>query len=150
MGENPTCDFVLPNMVSNRRITEEEAEQLLRHRFLALDGLATNEHKAFSSVVRLTDDGKTVLESRIAKCPVCGDIHIGQRAYNCANYRQESNQCKFSIWRSIGGHNFTADEAREICEEGSTKRTLEFYREDWALYYKRLALSPQKDRVNMI
>lgn len=102
-------------------------------------------------MVRLTDDGKTVLESRIAKCPVCGgDIHIGQRAYNCANFRNESNPCKFSIWRSIGGHNVTVEEAREICEEGITKQTLEFYREDGVLYYKRLALSQQKDRVNMI
>ena len=97
------------------------------------------------------EDGKTVLESRIAKCPVCGgDIHIGQRTYNCANYRNESNPCKFSIWRSIGGHNVTVEEAREICEEGITQQTLEFYREDGVLYYKRLALSQQKDRVNMI
>ena len=151
LGEHPTCDFILPSIISNRRIAEEEAEQLLLHRFLALDGFATNEHKAFSSVVRLADDGKTVLDSRIARCPVCGgDIHIGQRAYNCANYRNEAAPCKFSIWRSIGGHTVTADEAREICEEGITKRTLEFYREDGVLYYKRLSLSPQKDRVNMI
>ncbi len=82
-------------------------------------------------MVRLTDDGKTVLESRIAKCPVCGgDIHIGQRTYNCANYRNESNPCKFSIRRNIGGHNVTVEEAREICEEGITQQTLEFYRED--------------------
>ena len=102
-------------------------------------------------MVRLTDDCKTVLESRIAKCPVYdGDIHIGQRAYNCTNYRNEANPCKFSIWRSIGGHNGTVEEAREICEEGITKQTLEFYREDGVLYYKRLALSQQKDRVNMI
>lgn len=44
----------------------------------------------------------------------------------------------------------TVEEAREICKEGITKQTLEFYREDGVLYYKRLALSQQKDRVNMI
>lgn len=33
----------------------------------------------------------------------------------------------------------TVEEAREICEEGITQQTLEFYREDGVLYYKQAA-----------
>jgi hypothetical protein len=151
IGEHPTCEFMIPSIVCNRRITEEEATEFLAKQTLALDGFATNEHKAFSSTITLSEDGKVVLQSRIAKCPLCGgDIHIGQRAYNCSNYRNEAAPCKFSIWRNIGGHAVTAEEAREICEEGATKKTLEFFREDGTVYYKKLALSQQKDRVSMI
>lgn len=151
IGEHPSCEFMLPSIVCNRRINEEEAEEFLSRQKLELDGFATNEHKAFSSAITLNEEGKVVLQSRIAKCPVCGgDIHIGQRAYNCANYKNEANPCKFSIWRNIGGHAVTAEEARQICEEGGTKKTLEFFREDGTVYYKKLALSAQKDKVSMI
>lgn len=151
LGDHPSCGFMLPGFVCNHRITEQEAAEFLLKRRLVLDGCATNEGKVFSSVLILDKDGKPVLESRVATCPCCGgDIHIGQLAYNCSNYKDAEQPCKFRIWRNIGGHRVTIAEARQICEDGCTREALEFYREDGAVYYKRLALSPDKDRTIMI
>ena len=91
------------------------------------------------------------LESRIAKCPHCGgDLHVGLKAYNCANYRNAEHPCKFSIWRNISGYAVSVEEVKQICEQGVTRDCIEFYKEDGTVYYKRLQLTPEKDRIIMI
>ena len=151
LGDHPTCGFMIPGIVCNRKSSEQEASDFLHGHKTVLEGFANNDWKMFSSTLVLDEDHRVKLESRITTCPHCGgDIHVGMKAFNCANYRREDHPCKFVIWNHIAGHRVTAEEAREICEQGATKEAIEFYKEDGTVFYKRLALSPEKDRVIMI
>jgi len=75
------------------------------------------------------------------------NIRVGTRAFNCTNFRNETQPCTFSIWRNIGGHQLTLAEAKEICESGMTTEELEMYRDDGTIYHKRLGLSPDKLQI---
>ena len=55
--------------------------------------------------------------------------------------------CSFAIWRNIGGHQLTLEEARELCEKEITSQELEMYREDGSIYRKRLGVSPDKLQI---
>ncbi len=88
------------------------------------------------------------MQSIIGKCPHCGgDIRVGNRAFNCSNFTNQTSKCEFSIWRNIGGHQLTLTEAQEICEKGITSAELEMYRDDGSIYRKRLGLSPDKLQI---
>ena len=149
-SEHPSCDFMIPGIICNRRIMEQDAVAFLNGKHIALEGFASNEWKMFASSLSIAED-KVKLESRIAKCPHCGgDLHVGLKAYNCANYRNAEYPCKFSIWRNISGHAVSVEEVKQICEQGVTRDCIEFYKEDGTVYYKRLQLTPEKDRIIMI
>ena len=72
---------------------------------------------------------------------------MGSRAFNCSNYANQNAPCSFAIWRNIGGHQLTLEEAGEICEKGITSLELEMYREDGSIYRKRLGVSPDKLQI---
>lgn len=145
---NGGCTFYVNGILCNRKITDEEVEDFLSGKHLALDCFSTNEGKVFSSTLVLNSRGSVSLESRITKCPVCGaDVHVGQKAYNCINYGNWTHHCGFSIWRNISGHSVTPDEARQICEEGQTRNVLELYKDDGTVYYKRLGLSHDHNQI---
>lgn len=136
-------------IIGNRKMADEEVAELLEKRTIMLDGFSSKEGKTFPTVLVLADDGSVQMQPVIGKCPHCGgDIRVGNRAFNCTNYKDEANPCKFSIWRNIGGHQLTIDEAKEICEKGMTTSELEMYRDDGAIYHKRLGLS--SDRMQII
>jgi hypothetical protein len=50
-------------------------------------------------------------------------------------------------WRNIAGHMITKQEMQEICEEGRTKELLELYKNNGAIFYKRLGLSTDKKSI---
>jgi len=50
-------------------------------------------------------------------------------------------------WRNIAGHVITKQEMQEICEEGQTKELLELYKNNGAIYYKKLGLSEDKKSI---
>jgi hypothetical protein len=113
-----------------------------------LDGFSNGDGKIFSSVLTLADDGKVVLDSKIAVCPVCGgDIRVSPTAFNCSNYSNPQVNCKFMAWRNIAGHMITRQEMIEICEEGQTREPLVMYKNNGAVFYKRLALSEDKKKI---
>ena len=64
-----------------------------------------------------------------------------------SNYANQDAPCSFAIWRNIGGHQLTLEEAGEICEKGITSSELEMYREDGSIYRKRLGVSPDKLQI---
>ena len=148
VGQNPTCDFYMMGIICNRKITDEEAERFLKGEKLTLDGFSSNDGHLFSSTLQLNGQGSVSLESRITKCPVCGgDIHVGPKAYNCSNYKNPDHPCHFNIWRNISGHVVTADEVRQICENGQTDKVLELFKDDGTVFYKRLGLNKERNQV---
>ena len=50
-------------------------------------------------------------------------------------------------WRNIAGHVITKQEMQEICEEGQTREPLELYKNNGAIFYKKLGLSEDKKSI---
>lgn len=142
-----TCDFILNSMICNRRLSDAEAQALLLGQTLLLDGFAKNDGKIFSSTIRIDDAGAVQIDSRVAVCPKCGGtVFVGTKAFNCANQAAES-KCGFVVWRNYSGHEVTLDDIRALCTKGVTDTELPMYSETGKPYAKRLALSPEKDKV---
>ena len=118
-GDNPSCVLNINAIIGNRKMADAEVAELLEKRRILLDGFATKEGKAFPTVLELTDDGNILMQPVIGRCPHCGgEIRVGSRAFNCSNYANQNAPCSFAIWRNIGGHQLTLEEAVEICEKG--------------------------------
>ena len=122
------CQFWLSKIICNREITKSEAEDLLRNGETDfLDGFTNNNGDGFTSKIVLRD-GQATFDSVVCKCPKCGgDIRIGNKAYNCSNYK--TTGCKFSIWREIKGHKLSPEEVKMLCEEKQTP-VIEFKSKD--------------------
>ena len=148
IGEHPTCPLYINGIIGNRKMNDDEVAVLLEKRTILLDGFATKEGKTFPAVLEIMDDGNINMQSIVAKCPHCGgDLRVGSRAFNCSNFKHEAAPCSFSIWRNIGGHQMTLEEVKQICENGATDSELEMYRDDGAIYRKKLGLSPDKLQI---
>lgn len=142
------CGFTLNGIIGNRRLTDEEASELITAGRILLDGFATQEGKVFSTVLVLKEDGTVAMDSKVAKCPRCGgDIHVGTKAFNCSNFARENDPCPFVVWRNISGHSITLPEIKEICENGFTATNVDLFGEDGTVFHKRFALTPEKDKV---
>lgn len=148
IGEQPTCVLNINGIIGNRKMNDSEIAELLEKRHILLDGFANREGKTFPTVLELTGDGSILMQLVIGKCPRCGgEIRVGSRAFNCSNYANQAAHCSFAIWRNIGGHQLTLDEARELCEKEITANELEMYREDGSIYRRRLGVSPDKLQI---
>lgn len=147
-GEHPSCVLNINAIIGNRKMNDEEIAEFLEKRRILLDGFSTKEGKTFPTVLELTDDGAVNMQSVIGRCPHCGgEIRVGTRAFNCSNYSNQEAPCSFAIWRNIGGHQLTLEEAKELCEKNITSSELEMYREDGSIYRKRLGLAPDKLQI---
>jgi hypothetical protein len=47
-------------------------------------------------------------------------MYVGEKAYNCSNFKNEEVKCDFSIWREISHREITPDEAVMLCENKIT------------------------------
>ena len=148
IGDSPSCVLNINAIIGNRKMADAEVAVLLEKRRILLDGFAGKEGKTFPTVLELADDGNILMQPVIGRCPHCGgEIRVGSRAFNCSNYANPNAPCSFAIWRNIGGHQLTLEEAGEICEKGITSSELEMYREDGSIYRKRLGVSPDKLQI---
>lgn len=148
LSGSPTCKFHVTGIIHGRKISEKDMEDLLDGHAQVLDGFMTIDGKAFSSVLTVREDGTVGLEPKITTCPACGgNILVSPVAFNCSNYKTPGVNCKFSIWRNIDGHVVTKDEVRQICEEGQTREVVELFKSNGAVFYKKLGLSRNKDKI---
>ncbi len=142
------CHFHVTGVIHGRKIQDEEMEALLEGNADVLDGFTTLDGRVFSSVLCVRDNGEVGLEPRITTCPSCGgSILVSPLAYNCSNFKTPGINCKFFIWRNIAGHQITAEEMRQICEEGKTREPLELFRSNGSIFYQHLALSGDKSKI---
>lgn len=148
LGKERLCHFQVTGVIHGRKIRDEEMEALLDGSSDVLDGFTTLDGKVFSSVLCVRDNGDVGLEPRITTCPSCGgSILVSPLAYNCSNFKTPGIHCNFFIWRNISGHLVTAEEMRQVCEEGRTREPLEMYRPNGAVYYQHLALNADKSKI---
>jgi len=154
--EEPGCGFVIWKQQKGRSISPGEARDLLEHgQTDLLDGFKTRPSRARlvlaegNQVQLIADDG-TRLDApagpreTIATCPKCGgDIRENSRAYGCSSWKSRKEPgCGFVIWKSTKGRSITADEARQVIEQGAS---------DWmdfkdrkGPFRGRLVLTPEK------
>ena len=148
VGKNHLCDFHVTGVIHGRKIHDEEMEALLEGNAEVLDGFTTLDGKVFSSVLCVRDNGEVGLEPRITTCPSCGgNILVSPLAYNCSNFKTPDIFCKFFIWRNIAGHEITAEEMRQVCEEGKTREPLKLFRANGSFSYYYLSLSDDKSKI---
>ena len=147
-GEHPSCVLNINAIIGNRKMNDGEITEFLVKRRILLDGFSTKEGKTFPTMLELADDGAVNMQSVIGRCPHCGgEVRVGTRAFNCSSYSNQQAPCSFAIWRNIGGHQLTLEEAKELCEKNITSSELEMYREDGSIYRKRLGLAPDKLQI---
>jgi DNA topoisomerase III len=154
--EEPGCGFVIWKQQKGRSISPAEARDLIEHgQTDLLDGFKTRPSRARlvlaegNQVQLIADDG-TRLDApagpreTIATCPRCGgEIRENSRAYGCSSWKSRKEPgCGFVIWKSTKGRAITADEARQVIEQGAT---------DWmdfkdrkGPFRGRLVLTPEK------
>lgn len=146
--ENPSCGFIIPAVVCNRRLLDDEATRLLHGESLMLDGFCSNELKQFASVLSLDKTGQTQVNARVGTCPRCGgEIFVGLRGFNCSNYRSPDNPCKFTVWRYYGTHEVSLGEIKEILTTGITSRPVKMYNDVGDIYEKRLGIAPDFESI---
>lgn len=127
LSHNPTCDFIVPNYICDRFITEAEATAFLHGEPDVLDGFVNKTtNSIFSAYLTRGKDGKVVLSSRIGTCPHCGGrMLVGVRAFNCSNYKKDG--CEFKVWKHYYGHKTTLREVRDLLEHGEMTTPFEGY-----------------------
>jgi ssDNA-binding Zn-finger/Zn-ribbon topoisomerase 1 len=132
--EEPGCGFVIWKQQKGRSISPAEARDLLEHgQTELLDGFKTRPSRARlvlaeGNHVQLVADDGTRLDApagpreTIAKCPKCdGDIRENSRAYGCSSWKSRKEPgCGFVIWKSTKGRQISADEARQVIEQGAS------------------------------
>jgi hypothetical protein len=131
-SENRICNVYIPKTIAGRSISVHEAETLLNGgKTLFLDGFINKNNKPFLSRLFLNKNGGVSFDSILCKCPKCGgDMYVGEKAYNCSNFRKEDIKCNFSIWREISRREITPDEAITLCEEKITPTLSGFSNKD--------------------
>ena len=148
LQKSPLCRFHVTGFIHGRKINEEEMEDFLEGKTGVLDGFTTADGKMFSSVLTFRDNGLVGLDPRITTCPSCGgNILVSPVAYNCSNYGNQEHPCRFFLWRNIAGHEVTAEEMRQICEEGATRSPIDFYKHNGVIFRQRLALNADRTKV---
>ncbi|MGZ4170852.1 MAG: topoisomerase C-terminal repeat-containing protein, partial [Solirubrobacteraceae bacterium] len=132
--EEPGCGFVIWKQIKGRSISPAEAQELLENGATGLlDGFKTRPSRARlvlgndRKVQVIAEDG-TRLDApagpreTIASCPKCGgDIRENSRAYGCSSWKSRKEPgCGFVIWKSTKGRQISADEARQVIEQGAS------------------------------
>ena len=144
------CQFFLFPTVGNRRLSDPEAAELLAEKRILLDGFATKEGKAFTSVLTFNPDGTVNMSSQIGSCPKCGGIlYVGPKAVSCNNFRHPERPCSFTIWRNTCGHDLTLSEIVQIVTAGSTTEAVDCHDNKGNRSMHRIGLNAEKEVVRL-
>lgn len=150
IGNEAKCQFFLFSTIGNRRISDAEAKQFLAEKEILLDGFATKEGKAFTSILNFNLDGTVNMTSQIGICPKCGGtLYVGSRSVSCSNFKHPDNPCKFTIWRNVGGNDLSLAQLKEILGAGATSEALTIYDTQGNKSVKKLGLNMEREVVQL-
>lgn len=143
------CPVWIPTNICNRKIGKEEILSVLETgRTEVLDGFNI-DGKTFSSILIMNNNGESLLEGKICRCPKCGgNVYAGEKAYNCSNYRNPSIKCDFTIWREISGKRITISDVQSLCYQGRTGLCT-FYNKE-KMPYERTMIFSEDWKVKLI
>lgn len=131
----------VPKSICGVPITKPIAECLLKGEVTPiLDGFTNNSGATFSSRLVLSDT-KVLFNNFLCTCPKCGgNMYVGNKAYNCSNYKNEKVKCDFVIWREMLGRSISLQEALSLCENKETDILSGFYTKG-ELVHKKLIIN---------
>ncbi len=130
--------FTIYKLISNRKITEEEAAQLVSEKKVGpLTGFRSKAGKPFSASLELNAENQVrfVFDNQfsaeapigdlsqhpiISKCPVCkkGSLHETGAYYVCEN--QPNQQCTFRMSRVLLNRTIPREQILKLVEKGET------------------------------
>ncbi len=128
--EKGTCDFIIWKKFSNKTLTREMAEKLLKGEKVHLTGIRAKSGRYFDANILLKDgelafdfpDAKTdvaVSDEPVGKCPKCGgNVIEGKETFFCEN---RDKGCTFYIKKTMGNKEITREIAAELLKNGKTE-----------------------------
>ncbi len=141
--KQPDCKFSLSKVVASRPFSTDEAETLLRKKFVGpLTGFVNRFKMPFDAAIELQEDKKTGLkasfvfekspeeeaeaeailpENKLCPCPVCGkgDIYVTPNSYIC-DRRVSGDGCKARLAREMCKYPIPREQALKFFTEGKT------------------------------
>ena len=123
-GYNDGCRFSISNEIAHKKITADQAKQLLeRGETDLIRGFRSNAGNSFDAKLTFDDDKKVTFkfensaptESNVT-CPVCGDKMVKARY----SYRCET--CGTNINHTIAGRELTEEEMIKLTTERRTEK----------------------------
>jgi ssDNA-binding Zn-finger/Zn-ribbon topoisomerase 1 len=118
----PGCGFTIWKNQGGYTITREAVAQLLADGSAQLDGAAATlvlDDEKHALIVG--EDGKPLTQSApLGPCPNGdGEIKENRAAFGCSSYRSKKDPgCGFTVWKNQAGFTVTADEVRQLLENG--------------------------------
>lgn len=142
-GNRDIPQVVIYKVIGNRRITEEEARELVEKRQIGpLDGFRSKAGKPYSAVLRLEEKENSTFRVTfefgngkgdengdidlsefpvVTTCPKDGaPIHETPNAYVCAKHGAENEPCDFRVSRSLLGKTLERDQFVKLVENRKT------------------------------
>ncbi|KVV07420.1 DNA topoisomerase [Burkholderia ubonensis] len=126
------CGLRISRVISKRRLTEAEAESLMRDRKTGvLEGFeSTRTGKKFAAILKFSEaldkldfefPSRGSPTEAIGACPKCGS-NVVQRGdhYFCEKNRQTDAECDFVLWGTISKKRIDAAIAKTLLEVGRT------------------------------
>lgn len=166
--QNSPCNFTIWKnngllAASGKELTAVMAKQLLKDGKCDVHGLKSKSGSKYDGKLVLQDDGDKVRlefeflddeEAAVGKCPRCGrPVTESAKAFGCVGYRDESNPCSFTIWKSnrlleASGKSVTKTMAKSLLKDGKCHVT-GLKSKARKTYAADLVLKDDGERVNL-
>jgi DNA topoisomerase-3 len=142
--EDPGCGFTLWKEIAGRRLSADEARELITNGRTAeeVSGFISKAGNSFSARLVLGEDGKVSFDfperseqepvaeggaESIGACPRCGKgVVQTPRAFSCSSWKsKEDPGCGLTIWKEVAKRQLKPEEVQELLANGKTSRVLE-------------------------
>lgn len=143
--KDKTCKLYIPKVICGKEIKMHLVEDLLKGgKTPFISGFLSNSNTEFTSRLCLSEDLNVIFNSDLCQCPKCGgQLYVGKKAYNCANYNNPKIKCDFVIWKEIFGRKISEDEAVLLCENKQTPPLSGFITKQGDMIEKKLTLNSE-------
>lgn len=155
-----TCLRVWKGILDKKVTTNQFKRALTKGETNTIKFKNTKTGKTFEAKLKLNDqfDGfdfvfparKTVEKTETsALCPSCGGKIVEmEKLYGCSNF--SSKNCKFTVWKNIGGKPMTLELIQEVIEKKKTEKLEGFVSKGSGKPYKaKLVWNPEKKTIEM-
>lgn len=156
--ENP-C-FSLPKEFGHKKLSMKVLKDLAtKGKTELIDGFKSKDKKKTFPAYLKYENGRLEYEfperkpierkETGAKCPSCGgDIVEMEKMFGCSNY--SAKNCKFTVWKNIGGKEMTIELIQEVLEKKETEKLDGFVSKGTGKPYKaKLVWNPKKKTIEM-
>lgn len=150
--------FSLPKEYGGKKLSQKVISDLaLKGKTELIDGFKGKSKNTFPAYLKY-NNGKLEYEFPERKpiekketslaCPSCGGTVLEmEKMYGCSNY--SSKNCKFTVWKNIGGKEMTLELIRDVLEKGQTEKFDGFISKANKPYSAKLKWNPTKKTIEI-